>query len=127
MKVFKFGGASVKDAEAIKNVGSILLRFEHQPVLVVVSAMGKTTNKLEECLRFLLAQDQLNYYHTVDSLRDFHLYIAGELFQDQPSKVFRFIDDIFEQLKNKFEKKVKAKKFHFDKKNYFLDLRKKAD
>ena len=104
MKVFKFGGASVKDAEAIKNVGSILLRFEHQPVLVVVSAMGKTTNKLEECLCFLLAKDQLNYYHTVDSLRDFHLYIAGELFQDQPSKVFRFIDDIFEQLKNKFEK-----------------------
>jgi len=104
MKVFKFGGASVKDAGAIKNVGSILLRFEHQPVLVVVSAMGKTTNKLEECLRFLLAQDQLNYYHTVDSLRDFHLKIAGELFQNQPSKVFRFIDDIFEQLKNKFEK-----------------------
>jgi aspartate kinase len=104
MKVFKFGGASVKDAEAIKNVGSILLRFEHQPVLVVVSAMGKTTNKLEECLTFLLAQDQLNYYHTVDSLRDFHLNIAGELFQDQPRKVFRFIDDIFEQLKNKFEK-----------------------
>jgi len=44
------------------------------------------------------------YYHTVDSLRDFHLKIAGELFQNQPSKVFRFIDDIFEQLKNKFEK-----------------------
>ncbi len=104
MKVFKFGGASVKDAVAIKNVGSILLRFEHQPVLVVVSAMGKTTNKLEECLCFLLAKDQLNYYHTVDSLRDFHLKIAGELFQNQPRKVFRFIDDIFEQLKNKFEK-----------------------
>ena len=104
MKVFKFGGASVKDAEAIKNVGSILLRFEHQPVLLVVSAMGKTTNKLEECLCFLLAKDQLNYYHTVDSLRDFHLKIAGELFQNQPRKVFRFIDDIFEQLKNKFEK-----------------------
>ena len=115
MKVFKFGGASVKDAEAIKNVGSILLRFEHQPVLVVVSAMGKTTNKLEECLCFLLAKDQLNYYHTVDSLRDFHLYIAGELFQDQPSKVFRFIDDIFEQLKNKFEKPLaEQESFEYD-------------
>ena len=115
MKVFKFGGASVKDAEAIKNVGSILLRFEHQPVLVVVSAMGKTTNKLEECLTYLLAQDQLNYYHTVDSLRDFHVDIAGELFHDQHSKVFRFIDDIFEQLKNKFEKPfAEQRSFEYD-------------
>jgi len=104
MKVFKFGGASVKDAEAIRNVGSILLRYEHERVLVVVSAMGKTTNKLEVCLSYLLAQDQLNYYHTVDELRDFHVDIAGELFHDKHSKVFRFIDDLFEQLKNKFEK-----------------------
>jgi aspartate kinase len=52
MKVFKFGGASVKDAEAIRNVGSILLRYEHERVLVVVSAMGKTTNKLEACLSY---------------------------------------------------------------------------
>jgi len=115
MKVFKFGGASVKDAAAIKNVGSILLRFEHEPVLVVVSAMGKITNKLEECLTYLLAQDQLNYYHTVDSLRDFHIDIAGELFHDQHSKVFRFIDDIFEQLKNKFEKPLaEQRSFEYD-------------
>ncbi len=104
MKVFKFGGASVKDAEAIKNVGSILLRFKQEPALVVVSAMGKTTNKLEECLTYLLAQDQLNYYHTIDGLRDFHVDVAGALFHDQHSNVFRFIEDIFEQLKNKFDK-----------------------
>ncbi|MFM7595511.1 MAG: aspartate kinase [Flavobacteriales bacterium] len=104
MKVFKFGGASVKDAEAIRNVGSILLRYELEPILVVVSAMGKTTNNLESCLRFLIAQDQLNYYHTVDELRAFHEDIAGELFHNEHSKVFRFIDDQFEQLKNKFEK-----------------------
>lgn len=115
MKVFKFGGASVKDAEAIKNVGSILLRFEHEPVFVVVSAMGKTTNKLEACLSYLLAQDQLNYYHTVDELRDFHVDIAGELFHDKHSKVFRFIDDLFEQLKNKFEKPLaEERSFEYD-------------
>lgn len=106
MKVFKFGGASVKDAEAIRNVGSILLRYELEPILVVVSAMGKTTNNLESCLRFLIAQDQLNYYHTVDELRAFHEDIAGELFHNEHSKVFRFIDDQFEQLKNKFEKNL---------------------
>ena len=115
MKVFKFGGASVKDAEAIRNVGSILLRYEHERVLVVVSAMGKTTNKLEACLSYLLAQDQINYYHTVDELRDFHVDIAGELFHDKHSKVFRFIDDLFEQLKNKFEKPLaEQRSFEYD-------------
>jgi aspartate kinase len=104
MKVFKFGGASVKDAEAIKNVGSILLQFEQEPLLVVVSAIGKTTNKLEECLTYLLGKDQLKYDHSVHALRDFHIDIASALFHDHRGKVFRFINDIFEQLKNKFNK-----------------------
>jgi aspartate kinase len=51
MKVFKFGGASVKDAAAVKNVSAILARFPNQKLAVVVSAMGKTTNKLEELSR----------------------------------------------------------------------------
>lgn len=48
MRVFKFGGASVKDAEAVKNVASVLQEFGQGPLLVVISAVGKTTNKLEE-------------------------------------------------------------------------------
>ena len=47
MKVFKFGGASVKDAEAVQNVGKVLELFPNQEIVVVVSAMGKTTNALE--------------------------------------------------------------------------------
>ena len=47
MKVFKFGGASVKNADAVRNVGNVLQAFEGEEVLVVVSAMGKTTNALE--------------------------------------------------------------------------------
>jgi len=115
MKVFKFGGASVKDAEAIKNVGSILLQFEQEPLLVVVSAIGKTTNKLEECLTYLLSQDQLKYDHSVHALRDFHIDIAGALFHDHRGKVFQFIDDIFEQLKNKFDKpRAEQHSFEYD-------------
>ncbi len=45
--VFKFGGASVKDASAISNVVAILERYNTQNILLVVSAMGKTTNNLE--------------------------------------------------------------------------------
>ncbi|MBW7846234.1 MAG: aspartate kinase, partial [Bacteroidia bacterium] len=47
MIVFKFGGASVKDADAVRNVANIMKSHTEQPLLVVVSAMGKTTNALE--------------------------------------------------------------------------------
>ena len=47
MRVYKFGGASVKDASAVKNVGNVLEKFGGNELLVVVSAMGKTTNGLE--------------------------------------------------------------------------------
>ena len=47
MQVFKFGGASVKDAEGVKNVAEVLKQFPNQKIAVVVSAMGKTTNSLE--------------------------------------------------------------------------------
>ena len=115
MRVFKFGGASVKNAAAIKNVGSILLRYEHEPLVVVVSAMGKTTNKLEECLAHLIACNALEFYHAVDMLKEFHEEIAGELFYDAHSKVFRFIDDTFEQLKNKFDKPLaEQRSFEYD-------------
>lgn len=55
MKVFKFGGASVKDAEAIRNLHAVLQRFPKEEILVVVSAMGKTTNALENVVRDFVA------------------------------------------------------------------------
>ncbi|MDG1721024.1 MAG: aspartate kinase, partial [Bacteroidia bacterium] len=48
MRVFKFGGASVIDSDAVKNVASVLQDYGQGPLLVVISAMGKITNKLEE-------------------------------------------------------------------------------
>ena len=47
-KVFKFGGASIKDVESIKNVGEILLSYDAEKLVVVFSAMGKVTNMLEK-------------------------------------------------------------------------------
>jgi len=104
MKVFKFGGASVKNAEAIKNVGSILLRYERDPIVIIVSAMGKTTNKLEEVLSHWVSKNELKFNHTVDELRDFHNEIAGALFHARHHKVFNFIDERFESLKNRFDR-----------------------
>ena len=47
MKIFKFGGASVKDAEGVRNVASVLKAVGYKNTLIVVSAMGKTTNAME--------------------------------------------------------------------------------
>ena len=57
LKVFKFGGASVKDSEGFANVGKILQKFSDQKIVIVVSAMGKTTNALEEVVKSYYAQD----------------------------------------------------------------------
>ena len=54
MKVFKFGGASVKNAEGVKNVLSVLKTTEEKNLIVIVSAMGKMTNLLEDLV--------LNYF-----------------------------------------------------------------
>ncbi len=54
MKIFKFGGASVKDAEGVKNVANIIKNEGAKNTLVVISAMGKMTNAFEEVIRCLL-------------------------------------------------------------------------
>ena len=51
VEVYKFGGASVKDASAIRNVSKILKASMHQPLVIVISAMGKTTNGLEAIIK----------------------------------------------------------------------------
>lgn len=59
MQVFKFGGASVRDAESIKNVASIILKYKEEPLLVVVSAIGKTTNALEELTKTFFSNPEM--------------------------------------------------------------------
>lgn len=77
MKVFKFGGASVKDADSVKNVARILKSFSGEKLIVVVSAMGKTTNKLEKIhINWRNGED---VDHQIAELRDFHLEIIHEL------------------------------------------------
>ncbi|WP_316934286.1 hypothetical protein [Hymenobacter sp. AT01-02] len=78
LKIYKFGGASVKDAAAIRNL-QLIVR-EHSgpgPLLIVVSAMGKTTNALEDL--FHLAHGGQEYTAPLAALRAFHLGVAAEL------------------------------------------------
>ena len=81
MKVFKFGGASVKDAEGVKNLAKILTKYKDDKPLVVISAMGKTTNALEEVARaFYLKQGDA--FDKLNIVKEFHSSILKELFEE---------------------------------------------
>jgi aspartate kinase len=89
MRVFKFGGASVRDAVSVENVHSIIAKFNTEPLIVVVSAMGKTTNKLEGLVNAYF--DGSDTTAIMDDLRNCHGEIAKDLFGEAASDV---IDDI---------------------------------
>ena len=83
MKVYKFGGASVKDAKGVKQVVHVLKLVENQPLVVVVSAMGKTTNALEKVVHAYLDNDP-DCEAYISEVFAMHLAVARELF-DKPS------------------------------------------
>ncbi len=79
LKVFKFGGASVKDAAAVRNMVSIIEKQKNQHLMIVLSAMGKTTNGLEKLL--LSAREKPFVYEaSMEELKTFHFQIVEELF-----------------------------------------------
>ncbi len=102
MKVFKFGGASVKDPESVRNIASILRKFEVNMV-VVISAMGKTTNALERVLHAYISGDRVGAVTEIHSIREYHLKIAGELIPDRQHAMFGELAHIFEGLVKKME------------------------
>jgi aspartate kinase len=77
-KTFKFGGSSLKDADAVRNVGTILQRFRDENLVIVVSAMGKTTNALEEVIYSHARQDG-QAMAALDAIREKHEELARTL------------------------------------------------
>lgn len=97
MQVFKFGGASVKNAEAVKNVAAILQSKATENTVVVVSAMDKTTNKLEQITNAYFYKSG-NALSLLEELKEFHLGIANALFDDKNSAIFNDIENVFVEL-----------------------------
>ncbi len=93
MKVFKFGGASLRDATNIRNVASILQRYSQDSLVIVVSAMGKTTNALEAVLA---AHEKQNGEAPglYNAFKEAHYAIMRELFE-QDDKIFTEVNDTF--------------------------------
>jgi aspartate kinase len=97
MRVFKFGGASVKDAAGIKNVYDVLQQVGYEDVLVIVSAMGKTTNALEDVIKHYFEKSaELN--STVQEVKKYHNQILLDLFEDENNEVFTAVNTQFSDL-----------------------------
>ncbi|HYF70718.1 MAG TPA: aspartate kinase [Ohtaekwangia sp.] len=95
MKVFKFGGASLKNAAKIKQVASILASIPKNQLLVVVSAMGKTTNLLEQIHTY--AAESLPYEELLNTCKQYHTQIITELFFES-TEVTKEVEDQFTLL-----------------------------
>ncbi|MEO9871895.1 aspartate kinase [Ekhidna sp.] len=98
MQIFKFGGASVKDAQGVRNLADIVSSFGSKKVVVVVSAMGKTTNKLEELVK--LAHAGLNYSEILNEIKQFHHDIAEDLSKELPKNYLKFEESLENTLNN---------------------------
>lgn len=97
--VFKFGGASVKDASAISNVVAILERYNTQNILLVVSAMGKTTNNLEHAFEAFIEKDAQAFKTRVETIKKYHISIVDSLFEHN-TPLREEIESIFNQVEN---------------------------
>ncbi|WP_295798370.1 aspartate kinase [Mucilaginibacter sp.] len=93
MLVFKFGGASVKDADNIINLASVVKLYQENELLIVVSAMGKTTNALEKLTKaYVNGDDEMHIIF--DEIKKYHYDIIEQLFDKQ--------DTIFNEVANTF-------------------------
>ena len=97
MKIFKFGGASVKDAEGIKNVVHVLNTVGFQDTLLVVSAMGKTTNAFEVVVKNYF-NNKKELLSSIQEIKKYHNSILLDLFDNENHSVFKQVSKLFTEL-----------------------------
>ena len=100
MKVFKFGGASVSTADRIKKVGEILKKHSNEKLLVVVSAMGKTTNALEKVVEAFYSGKQQKALELFKDIKQDHLALVDQLtsFSNLPLTIHHSLTDFFTEV-----------------------------
>ena len=87
MKIFKFGGASVKDADGVKNVLNVIKTVGHEDILIVISAMGKMTNALELVITNYFDKST-EFNASLQEVKKYHNQILMDLFDDEDNDVF---------------------------------------
>jgi len=111
MRIFKFGGASIKDAEGVKNLAKVLQTVGYDNTLVIVSAMGKTTNALEGVIDNYLNNIK-ELQSSIQEVKKFHNAILLDLFENENHPVFKTIANLFEEL-NIFFNRNKSPDYNF--------------
>ncbi|MRM97054.1 aspartate kinase [Riemerella anatipestifer] len=109
MKIFKFGGASVKDSESVKNIAFVLESQGFKECLLVVSAMGKTTNALEKVVEVYFQKG--NYNEEIQKIKTSHIEIASGIF-DKNHPVFDEISLFFDDVQA-FLRRNKSPNYNF--------------
>ena len=119
MRIFKFGGASVKDAEGIKNVVEVLRHMGHEKTLVVVSAMGKTTNAMETVVNTYFEdraaapnQKRPKLPAALQETIDYHNEVLTNLFENSKHPIFTRVKELFDEVKG-FLAWNKSPKYNF--------------
>ena len=95
MKIFKFGGASVKNAAGVKNILNVLRYTGHEKTLIVVSAMGKTTNALEQVVQSFFDNKEI-YLKDLEQVKENHYCIIEDLFDGEKVEVNQKVTTLFD-------------------------------
>ena len=111
IRVFKFGGASVKDTDAINNVIEILRTHREKKILIVVSAMGKTTNKMEKIVHSI--KDRNQALANLQEVKEAHAYVVNELFGEAPA-LNEILNDIFVEVEWALDEDTSQYDFVYD-------------
>jgi len=97
MRVFKFGGASVKDADGIRNLVKVLEETGHQNTFLVVSAMGKMTNAMEAVVNAYFDK-RVGLKNAFEEVVSYHQTILQVLFEDKKHPVYKKVNLLFEEV-----------------------------
>ncbi|MEJ2584830.1 MAG: aspartate kinase [Robiginitalea sp.] len=111
MRIFKFGGASVKDAEGVRNLVRVLEETGTEKTFLIVSAMGKTTNAMEAVVNAYF-NDKPSVSIALEAVQDFHFGILRELFPAEGHPVYDSVRSLFEEVRG-FLAWNKSPKYNF--------------
>lgn len=120
MRVFKFGGASVNSTAAVRNMAAIVKDYGQRPLVVVVSAMGKTTNRLEQLVPGVRPQSE--HPALLEQLYNYHIQIIRELFPNPQDAVYGDFERLFAQLRTQTAQQPTDYNFDYDQTVCFGEL-----
>ncbi|GAA0715945.1 aspartate kinase [Aquimarina litoralis] len=108
MRVFKFGGASVKDAEGVQNLIKVLQKVGHADTIIIVSAMGKMTNALEAVVENYLNKNS-EFGDSLELIKTYHFRILEDLFNNIQHPVFEKVTSLISDLETMLKRNKSAR------------------